>query len=168
MWPFTSNRTARNTGIAGVAAAAIALAVAGLKPDEGLMLKPYFDVVGVETVCYGETQGIQRKTYTKAECEQLLTARVTSDYYKPMAACIPGFTSLPIPTQSATTRLAYNIGVGAACKSSAAKLLAKGHIREACNAFLLYNKGRIKGKLTEIRGLTLRRQREQAECLKGA
>ncbi len=151
-----------------VAALVVAGAVAGLQPSEGLSLTPYFDIVGVKTWCYGETQGTPKAKYTKAECLELLNTRVGKDYYQPLVKGIPGFEKLPVETQQATVELAYNIGTGATIKGSVGRLFTQGRIIEGCKAFMLYNKARVKGVLQPVRGLTLRRERETALCLKGA
>lgn len=161
-------KTVHKAGLAVTASAAIALAVAGLKPDEGLSLTPYFDIAGVKTWCIGETLGTPKAKYTPQECDELLNSRVYRDYYTPLTKQIPGFTSFAAETQSAVTRLSYNIGVAGTVNGSVGRLLTLGRIKEACDAFLLYNKARVKGKLVEVRGLTLRRERERKQCLQGA
>lgn len=61
----------------------------------------------------------------------------------------------------AAVSLAYNIGIKAFCSSTVAKRFNAGDYRGACDAFLMWNK--FQGK--ELRGLTVRRQRERATCL---
>lgn len=52
----------------------MALIVTMITNFEGNEPKPYRDVVGVLTVCYGHTDSdiIPTKVYTKAECDALL------------------------------------------------------------------------------------------------
>src|ERR1700735_5497469 len=53
----------------------VAIAVTIVGSFEGLYLHPYYDVVGVKTVCYGATAADHvdlSRSYTKAECDQML------------------------------------------------------------------------------------------------
>lgn len=61
----------------------------------------------------------------------------------------------------AAVSLAYNIGTSAFCSSTVVRRFNAGDYAGACDAFLMWNK--FQGK--ELRGLTLRRQRERAVCL---
>ncbi|MER5174127.1 glycoside hydrolase family protein, partial [Thioclava kandeliae] len=45
-------------GVAGVAAA-IALAITTIAPWEGKELRAYRDIVGIPTICFGETEGVK-------------------------------------------------------------------------------------------------------------
>lgn len=157
--------------IAG-AATAVALATGALiKPWEGLRTTAYRDVVGVWTVCYGETEGVKPgMKVTPARCEEMLAERVHDDYYKPLARCIAGFDAKPVSWQAAAISLAYNVGVSAVCRSTAARLAREGHYRESCEAMTRFNKAGGK----TVRGLVLRREHGDAQrmgelelCLEG-
>jgi lysozyme len=164
--PAPSRKAVIGTSVA--AALVVAGAVAGLKPSEGYREFPYKDIAGVWTDCFGETQGVVPGVARgKAKCEALLVKRVHDDYYMPLATTIPGFTYLPAPTQMATVELAYNVGPGRVASGSVGQLLGRGHIKEGCEAFMLYNKARVNGTLREVKGLTDRRARERAKCLEG-
>lgn len=146
------------------AAAGVVLASAGLISQigkhEGREYAPYRDIVGVLTVCDGITgpDVIPGKTYTDAECNalslkhvedhgakllQCITVRVTQGYY------------------DALVSWAYNVGVGAACGSTLIRLLNQGQYRAACEQLMRWNKAGGR----DVRGLTLRRQQERAQCL---
>lgn len=150
----------------GGATAAVLLSISALiKPWEGLELRAYPDIVGVWTACYGETMGIKPgMKFTKQECEDKLLVRVVNDYYRPLTQCIPDFDRKPVEWQAAAVSVAYNIGVGAACKSTAARLAREGKIKESCHAWTKFNRagGRV------VKGLVNRRNAELAICLKGA
>ena len=144
-------------------AGAVALAVVGLGPDEGLRTTAYLDVVGIPTVCFGETRGVSLgDTYTVAECEAMLMVRAQEfeDRIKP---CIANYNKLPVEVRASLIRLSYNIGTGAFCGSTIVKKLNRGDIRGACNGFPAwkYAGGKV------IRGLQLRREREKKQCLSG-
>lgn len=136
---------------------AVVLAVNALiVPWEGLVLKSHWDrYAKIWDICYGETKGIgPGMTKTKAECDAMLIKRVTNDYYKPLTKCIAGFDKKPISLQASLISGAYNFGVGAACKSTAARLARAGKYREACEAQTAFNKagGQV------VNGLVRRRE----------
>ena len=151
----------RKTAIGG--AAGVALAIGALiKPWEGLELRSYPDIVGVWTACYGETKGIKPgMTFTKQECESMLHRTVVADYYTPLTRCISGFDSKPVGWQAAMISLTYNVGVGAACNSTAARLARENKITESCQAMTRFN--RAGGKV--VKGLVNRRAAELKVCL---
>jgi lysozyme len=141
-----------------VAAAAVSFVVAW----EGMKLAPYRDVVGVLTVCAGETQGvIPGKRYTLEEC-RAMTLRGLERYAAPVEACITR--PMPDTTFVAFVSLAYNIGHAGFCKSSVARLYNEGRKTEACEAMMRFN--RAGGVVW--RGLTNRRAAERKLCLQGA
>jgi len=147
---------------AGGAAAALALAVGLIAPWEGKENDPYRDIVGVWTVCYGETN-VKMRRYTDAECTSMLRQRLSQDYIKPVLTCAPDLIFYP-NAAAASASLAYNIGSAGFCKSTAARLFNAGDIRGGCNAIARFNKagGRV------IPGLVNRRRDEVALCLKDA
>lgn len=138
------------------ASTAVALSIGALiKPWEGRELVAYKDIVGVWTICDGETKGVKpgmRKT--PAECDAMLNVRVERDFYKPLTKCISGFEAKPIGWQASMISLSYNVGVYAACGSTAAKLARAGKMMESCNAATRFNKagGRV------VSGLKKRRE----------
>lgn len=140
--------------IAG-ATTAIALSIGVLiKPWEGTKLVSYPDIVGVWTVCTGETKGIgPNMHFTPTQCEKILTSRVQNDFYKPLTKCIPGFDQKPIGWRAAMISLSYNVGIGAACKSTAAAMARANRIADSCLAMTRFN--RAGGKV--VRGLVKRR-----------
>lgn len=149
----------------GGGAAVLALSAALISPWEGFYPKTYNDIVGVPTVCFGETEkeavALGRvRPYTRKECEDMLAGSLRK-YYDGMMACV----SKPM-TQNMTVAFlstTYNIGVGGFCKSSMARLVNAGKPREACDALMSWNRagGRV------VRGLTNRRAAERAKCLEG-
>lgn len=157
-------------------------------------LRAYLDVVGVATACDGLTSvngpnNIGRRitlkdSFTEEQCAAMLEAELVR-HAVPVMKCTPGL-SLSIPGRDharfAAVSMAYNIGVGGWCGSSAARHMNAGRVRAACDAFLPWDKGTFArpqpgkactrkrdGKwLCPIGGLTARRHRERAECLKDA
>ena len=110
---------------------------------------------------------IENRAYTPSECLVLLAQRVAKDYEEPIAKCVDNWTSLPLEVRSASISLAYNICYPSYCKSSVARELNQGDIKNACDKFLLWSKARINGRLREVQGLLNRRQDERELCLAG-
>jgi GH24 family phage-related lysozyme (muramidase) len=148
--------------IAAIAAAGIAVATPVVANWEGLETKVYLDVIGVPTVCYGETQGIQwGRTYTPAECRAMLVKRLP-DYAVPLLNCI-GRNDIPDKVAGALISWTYNVGVTNACRSTLVRYARAGNWEAACNELPKWNRagGRV------IRGLTNRRADERRICLQG-
>lgn len=148
---------------AGKAAAWLTIAVVIVAGFEGLYLHPYRDIVGVKTVCYGETaaDGVDlNRDYTKKECQDLL-AKSLPKYDAGIRACI--HREMAPQVEAAVVSLAYNVGVSAVCRGSVARRLNSGDVRGACDAFMAYTRagGRV------VTGLVNRRTQERALCLKG-
>jgi len=145
----------------GSAAALLAIAVVG--GFEGLRLYAYRDVVGVPTVCYGETRGVRMgDRYTKEQCDDMLLKRL-QEFEAAVLKCTPSLAHAPAKRLVAAVSLSYNIGQGAYCKSTVARRFNAGDIRGACDAFLMWNKA---GGVVWP-GLTRRRQAEREMCLEG-
>lgn len=144
----------------------LALAVPFVGKWEGLELTAYRDLVGVLTVCYGETKGVRPgDSYTRAECDAML-ARELISYRRGLHPAIdPGARAAHLaPLRDvAFVSLAYNVGVRAASGSTAVRRLNAGDVAGACEALTWWNKagGRV------IRGLVNRRSDERALCLAG-
>lgn len=139
--------------VGGVLAAAIAI----IAPWEGRELKPYKDIVGVWTVCYGSTNVAMRE-YTADECRAVLEDEAFV-YLQGVASCI----HQPMTTNqlAAITSWTYNVGVGAACKSTLVSLINAGRPPiEWCGQLLRwdYAGGR------KVKGLTNRRKAEYEVC----
>lgn len=152
--------------IIGGSIAAI-LAVATVGGFEGLSLKPYRDIVGVKTWCYGETRGPSKAVYTKAECDAMLV-KALGEFETGYRKCLPdGIMDDPkrVPDGAyvAFLSLSYNIGTGAFCKSTAAKKLREGNVKAACYAATAFNKAGGK----TVKGLVNRRNAELKLCLTG-
>lgn len=148
--------------------AAVVLATTFIAPWEGLKTKAYLDIVGVPTVCYGETRGVELgDSYTKAQCEDMLRARV-AEIAAAADKCIPA--DVPVKSRAMFYSLAYNIGPGDArskkgfCYSQTIQSAFKRHdYKAACDGILLYN--RAGGKVVD--GLKNRRAAEHKICLQG-
>lgn len=150
----------RKTGAAAVlVAGVIAAAVAIVAPWEGRELKPYRDMVGVWTVCYGSTNAPMRE-YTAAECDAMLKTEL-GGYLDGVGECVRA----PVTTDqmAALLSLAYNAGVSAICRSTLMGQLNAGEPAAVwCQQFdrWVYAGGRV------VQGLVNRRRAEKELCLR--
>lgn len=148
---------------AGAAAVVIATATPFIAKWEGLETTAYRDIVGVPTVCYGETRGVKMgDTYTKEQCMEMLKVAV-GDYYRKIEPCMTN-KDIPVGVQASILELAYNVGTGAACKSTMMKLANQGKYKEACRELDKW----VKAGGQTVRGLQNRRADSKINlCLKG-
>lgn len=148
--------------IAG-SAAALALAVSFIGGWEGRSLKAYQDVVGVWTVCYGETRGVKpTDTYTVAECDAMF-GKAIGEYESKFDNLVPNEDKIPVATKIAFVSWIYNVGEGNARKSTLVKKVIAGDFIGACDELLKWNKAG--GKV--VKGLANRRIDERELCLWG-
>lgn len=145
--------------------AALALACSIAIPAEGLRQVAYYDPPGILTVCYGSTTNVEAgKRYSIEECRGRLDAEMTAAI-ETVDRCVPG---LPPHVLAAFGDAVYNLGPRIACdtkNSTAARLLKANDVAAACNQLPRWNKARIAGVMTELPGLTKRREAERRLCL---
>lgn len=146
-----------------IGAAAVLVAVPTVQGWEGRENVPYRDIVGIWTVCDGDTKNVvpgQRQS--DAQCDARLERQLIA-HARPVLACVPSLKDRP-NALAASVSLAYNIGPSGFCRSTAAKRLRAGNVRGGCDAFLMWNKagGRV------VRGLDRRRRAEREICLRDA
>jgi lysozyme len=154
-------KTGRNVTIGGgLIAMALAVAVPTIEKWEGTKTVPYRDVVGIQTVCTGETR-VKMRVYTVAECKAMLMRTLERDFAPAVLKAVPQIANHP-NAYAAAISLSYNIGTGAFAHSTVARRFNAGNWRGGCEAFLMWNKagGRV------IKGLDNRRRDERALCLK--
>ena len=146
-----------------VAAAVIAMSTPFIAKWEGLETVAYRDIVGVPTVCYGETRGVKiGDTYTKAQCEDMLRKGV-SEYYYGLQAYMTN-PNIPISVQASMLELAYNVGISNAGNSTMMKLANAGKYKLACEQLDRW----VKAGGGTVRGLVNRRADSKINlCLKG-
>lgn len=134
----------------------------GNKSTKGVY-EPYKDIVGVWTIGYGSTYLLNglpvdknTRPLTEPECEQLLLK--TLGKYEATVNLLPKLTQNQF---DACVSLCYNIGTAGFRNSTVFKCLAKG-VKPTQSNWLAWNKGRIKGVLKPLQGLTNRRTIEWA------
>lgn len=144
-------------------AAVIALATPFIAKWEGLETKAYRDIVGIPTVCYGETRGVKMgDTYTKEQCVVMLQKSV-AEYYNGLLPYISN-PDIPVGVQASLVELAYNVGINTAGKSTMMKLANQGKYAAACNELRKW----VKADGKTVQGLVNRRQDSKVQlCMKG-
>ena len=147
-------------------AATLAYLLPLLEHWEDVRLVAYQDIVGVWTVCMGETQNVQPgDTYTLEECRAMLTRRALeyrAGLHKRLTRTTLD-TRLTPQRDAALTSVTYNVGVAGFGGSTSVKRLNAGDIPGSCEALTWWNKagGRV------IRGLVNRRAEEYRLCMIG-
>lgn len=141
-------------------AAATAIATPFVATWEGKSNDPYSDIVGVRTVCYGETR-VEMRRYTDAECTAMLD-KATRAFAKSVLECTPVLAYHPYQL-AASTSLAYNIGASAYCKSTVARRFNAGDLRGGCDGFSAW----VYAGGQRVKGLENRRREEAELCYTG-
>lgn len=143
--------------VATALAAILALTAVFVKPWEGRKHYPYYDIVGVLTVCDGHTgKDIQQRYYSDMECDVFLNKDLTVAYQHTMR-CIPGL--LKDHERVALTSAAYNIGPKVVCGSTLQRKANAGLPFCAELKKWVYAGGKV------IRGLVRRREAEYQMCI---
>lgn len=153
-------RGGKFVAIVGAACAALAMPfVAGWESGGKEHLVAYRDIVGVWTICDGDTQNVRPGMVETREGCEFRNDRQLAAHAAPVLACTPGLRDRPHQLAAAVS-LAYNIGTGGYCRSTVARRFNAGDFAGACDAFLMWNKagGRV------VRGLVNRRRAERAMC----
>lgn len=142
-------------------------------------LRAYLDMVGVGTACDGITTYHGRPIrkgdqFTEEQCTEMLEEELIK-HAEGVMRCTPGL-ALTIPRvdheRFAAVSLAYNVGIGRTatskrkgagyCGSTVARRFNAHRYAEGCDALLAWNKAGG----SPNKGLTNRRKRERAVCLK--
>lgn len=142
-----------------VGAAAAALLLAIVPQFEGTVLKTYRDPIQIITACNGHTgpELQMNQAFTKDECSEMLAVDLVS-HAKGVQACVNE--EMTDGEVAAYTSLAFNIGVSAFCKSTAARKLNAGDHAGGCAAISMFDKAGGR----QLPGLVRRRAAERALC----
>lgn len=154
--------------IALVGAVTAIIVVPETQKWEGREHVAYRDIAGILTICDGDTANVRAgQRASDAECDTRLAQQLVA-HAKPVLRCVPALANPARQQQlAASVVLAYNIGPTSYCRSTAARRFNAGDWRGGCDAFLSWNKARVKGRLVAVRGLTNRRNAERKICLTG-
>lgn len=149
-------------------AAMIAVAIPVYVAHEGQKLVPYKDVVGVLTVCSGETRGVENRKYTAEECKAM-TEEIMTEFGSEVALVNPSIVDYPNQWASHTI-FAANVGKGGYKKSTVLRLDLQGKHRESCRYMRNYKYagGRVFSGLVNRREGTAEKIGEYELCLADA
>lgn len=151
----------KTKGMIAGSAALTMLATNTISGLEGRELKAYYDIVGVATICDGETKGVKiGDVATPQECDDMLAKNIRL-YEEGLDNCL--FAAMPGETKVAILSWAYNVGLGAACRSTLVRVANSGDLVGMCNQLRrwTYAAGLF------VRGLYKRRSLEREMCLEG-
>lgn len=135
-----------------------------IKAAEGCKLKAYLCPAGIPTIGAGHTKTVtladvkRGKTITQNEADRLLALDL-AEFEKGVARLV----KVPLTDNQfgALVSFAFNVGLGALSSSTLLKKInGKASIAEIGKSWLQWDKARVKGVLTPLRGLTIRRQAE--------
>ncbi|AIR62131.1 lysozyme [Cedecea neteri] len=149
--------------LAGLGAASALTIASFVIPElEGVRHTPYYDVVGVLTVCYGHTGAdiIKSKKYTEEECQAMLDKDIL-----PFARSVERSVKVPTDEYQKATLISfsYNVGVRAFERSSLLRQINAGNYQAACDGLRqwIYASGK------QWQGLMNRREVEHEICMWG-
>lgn len=133
-----------------------------IKGHEAFRSKPYKDSVGKPTIGYGFTYYLDGKPVklsdpeiTQAQADMILRQLIATDFQR----FVP--TNVNQNQFDALVSLIYNIGVNNFNNSTLKKkVIANPNDPTIASEFAKWDKGRVNGVLTEIKGLTNRRKAE--------
>lgn len=129
---------------------------------EGCRLSPYQCSAGVWTSGIGHTSGVKPgQAISERDAAVNLVADVMQ-VERSIAQCMP--VAMPQPVYDAVVSFAFNVGTGAACKSTLAHFINQRQWPQACNQLSrwVYVNG------VKSAGLANRRASERALCMTGA
>lgn len=115
--------------------------------------------VGVSTIGWGTTQGVKQTDRTTPDKALVRLLADATQFEQGLRKCIGDDVQMTQGEWDAVVSWSYNVGTGAACKSTLVRKAKAGE--PFCEELLRWNKqaGR------ELRGLTLRRQAEYRQCM---
>ncbi|WP_396189873.1 lysozyme [Flavobacterium sp.] len=133
------------------------------KKYEGLRLKPYICPAGYPTIGYGtvyKPDGVAVKmsdpAITEAQAEEWLLLTISRDYLPAVLNVSPALIKYP-RTLGAITSFVYNLGIARYRASTLKRKLNEGDFSAAKVEILKWDKARVKGVMTRLKGLTARR-----------
>lgn len=142
-----------------------------IKDFEGEYLDAYIDPVGIPTIGYGSIRNYDENRPVRlgdkiSQDTALRWLRIETSKIVPQ---IRAKIKVPVNQNEidALTSFVYNVGIGAFSRSTLLRKLNAGASRaEVAAEFDKWNKGRVRGVLVELPGLTRRRNAEKQLFLK--
>jgi lysozyme len=138
-----------------------ASAFVGLAVHEGYRDTAYIPVKGdVPTIGFGDTHGVKPGDKTDPIRALIRLSQHAESFQADLRKCI-GDVPMHQHEWDSIVSWAYNVGTGAACKSTLVRKLQAGDYAGACRELLRWD--RFKGQ--PLPGLTIRRQSEFRQCM---
>ena len=138
-----------------------ASAFVGLAVHEGYRDTAYIPVKGdVPTIGFGDTHGVKPGDKTDPIRALIRLSQHAESFQADLRKCI-GDVPMHQHEWDSIVSWAYNVGTGAACKSTLVRKLQAGDYAGACRELLRWDK--FKGQ--PLPGLTIRRQSEFRQCM---
>ncbi len=138
-----------------------AAALVSIAVHEGYRSDAYIPVAGdVPTIGFGDTHGVKLGDKTDPIRALIKLSHHTENFQRDLKRCI-GDIPMYQYEWDAIVSWSYNIGTGAACKSTLVKKLKMRDYSGACSELLRWNK--FNGR--ELAGLSTRRQEEYRLCM---
>lgn len=145
--------------VAIVGAAASAALIEFVPQVEGMILRGYRDPIGIVTACAGHTKtAMLGRAYTLEQCHVLLDEDL-AEHANGISKCVD-MGRLTQGQRAAFVSFAYNVGTGAFCNSTLAKLARAGDVMGACAQLSRWTYAGGK----QLPGLVKRRAAERAMC----
>lgn len=131
-------------------------------PSEGLVLSPYSDPVGLNTLCVGHLatkKDVIKPKYTEEECMTIF-----AQDYKKHRAELDSVVKVPYASEwerEALTDFTFNNGIGNVKSSTLLSLVNQGKHKQACEQLVrwVYANGK------KLKGLVTRRDNTMPYCL---
>lgn len=148
--------TVKNSIFAGV----VTLTLAIVSSEEGVRYDAYLDIVGIPTICYGDTADVHLgQTASVEECSNRLISRLDQLFPKVRKALQVDVNDQVL---AALSSFCDNVGLKGCTGSETFRYVNSGQVRLGCDALL--NWTRAKNKRL---ALYKRRMRERMLCLIG-
>lgn len=148
---------------------AAALAAGMVMHFEGYVPRGYADPAGIATKCFGDTTDVViGQPYSAEQCLASLQKQLAA-HGNGVLACVPQLAG-HAHQLAASVSFAYNIGIGAFCRSAVARRFRAGNFKGACRAISEDDEGRpqwVRAGGRVLPGLVKRRAAERALCERG-
>ena len=129
-----------------------------IKEFEGLQTNAYRDAADVLTIGYGHTKGVKEGDSITEQFAEIMLDKELREYegYVDQMVNVP----LDENQHAALVSFVYNLGPTNLKDSTLLKRLNEGKYEDVPAQIKRWNKARVNGELTELEGLTRRRQAE--------
>ncbi|NRB13119.1 MAG: lysozyme [Rhizobiales bacterium] len=126
-----------------------------IKKHEGLKLQAYKCPAGIWTIGYGHTHQVSKGDVIDGDMATEYLKKDVRHAQETIRRLVT--VSLEQHRFDALVSFIFNVGAGNFSSSTLLKMMNKGNFEGAEDQFKRWNKARVKGKLTPLRGLTRRR-----------